>query len=104
MGDTIESYIELYGDPVLRFKPDRGILSEEQLAYGDIPHECAIFSINHVTRIMVVSRTSRENDWHANYGERSVILELLKRLREKDGKQLQRTKRIAKADTIQDEE
>jgi hypothetical protein len=80
--ETFDRYVEMYGVPVLRFETRRTDLTEEEMAFGDIPDECAVFKINHATQFMVVSRHG--NTWHANHGERSVIAELLKRVSQQD--------------------
>lgn len=74
--ETIEYYIKRYGDPLLRFKTGA---SYDEYSLGDIPQECAVFEIKHVTKVMVVSCYGG-NRWCCNTGERVVIDELLKRV------------------------
>lgn len=75
MSKKLEDYIERYGEPVLRF--ETGVSGEAQI-FGDVPDECCVFCIDHPTEVMAVSR--RGDDWEANYGDRTVIKELLGRL------------------------
>jgi hypothetical protein len=74
MNEPIEFYIDRYGEPLVRF--ETGATGDARV-FGDVPDECAVFAIDHPSRVMVVSRYG--NTWHCNSGERAVIVELLRR-------------------------
>ena len=76
MGNSFVEYTSRYGEPILRFLTGA---SFEQRQFGDIPYECCVFKIDHVTNVMVVSRYGNNDDWYPNCGERAVICELLGR-------------------------
>ena len=79
IGELLSEYTERYGEPILRFKPDRSRLTKLQVAFGEIPYECCVFKIDHISEVMVVVRFSDVDEWHVNFGERAVIKELLGR-------------------------
>jgi hypothetical protein len=78
-GDKFESFTSLSGEPIFRFLTGA---SFELRQFGDIPYECCVFKIDHVTKVMAVSRYGDKDEWHANSGERSIINELLRRAAE----------------------
>jgi hypothetical protein len=75
-GDTFESFTSRSGEPIFRFLTG---VSDAQRRLCDIPYECCVFKIDHVTEVMAVSRYGNKDEWHANCGERAIIKELLRR-------------------------
>lgn len=73
--NSIEHYINRCGEPLFRFETGA---KYEEYSLGDVPQECAVFKIDHQSKVMVVSRYSG-NRWCCNEGERAVIYELLTR-------------------------
>ena len=81
--ECIENLIKRYGEPILRFKP-HGEFTHDQRMTGDIPIECAVFKIEHISELIVYENYGN-NRWYANgcIASRFVIKELLRRLKDK---------------------
>ena len=76
--DKIEELIAEYGDPIYRKVIDRSDLTEDQIMFGDVAAEIAVFKIKHPSKVMIVGRHGR--GWSCNYGERTAVVELLNEL------------------------
>lgn len=79
---SFEFYKEHYGEPIFRALSDATF---DERMFGDVPYESCVFKLNHCSKVMVVSRYGDKNEWHANYGERFVVSELLRRAQVDNG-------------------
>ncbi|KPK96002.1 hypothetical protein AMJ80_02355 [bacterium SM23_31] len=78
---TKDQIIKERGEPVLIFRP-HGMenIEKAEIANADVPEECMVVKIDHVSEYMVFGKLHGVDKWFPNHGGRYVIRELLKRM------------------------
>lgn len=76
MSSYYSDLVQVYGEPLYSFQPE-GNFTENHRTFCDVPYECAVFSLDHVSRVIVASRYMMRDSWDLNKGERFVIDNLI---------------------------
>lgn len=73
---TYSDLVQRYGEPIYSFEPE-GEFTEDHRVFCEVPYQCAIFVLDHVSRCIVASRFTKGDHWQLNKGERFAIDNLI---------------------------